>query len=123
MGEKCNRYRQGRRRWCPVLKERGVYAASPRAMPHAKGPFNSSPFRPLNRPKDRPLCELKPGHCAAACPLVKARSVRYFLSMLRKFVFLSALTVCAGAMAVTADTIQLKDNAAVVGKILAEKHD
>jgi serine protease Do len=51
------------------------------------------------------------------------RAVRYFHTMLRKFVSLSALAFCVGAKAVTADTIQLKDNAAVVGKILTEKRD
>jgi len=43
--------------------------------------------------------------------------------MLRKFVFFSALAACAGANAVQADMVQLKDNAAVVGKILTEKRD
>jgi serine protease Do len=43
--------------------------------------------------------------------------------MLRKFVSLSALALCVNARAVQADMIQLKDNAAVVGKILTEKHD
>ena len=43
--------------------------------------------------------------------------------MLRKFVSLSALAFCVGARAVTADMIQLKDNATVTGKILTEKRD
>ena len=43
--------------------------------------------------------------------------------MLRKFVPLLALTVCVSARAVQSDTVQLKDNAAVVGKILEERHD
>jgi serine protease Do len=43
--------------------------------------------------------------------------------MLRKFVSLSALALCVNAGAVQADMVQLKDNAAVVGKILTEKHD
>jgi serine protease Do len=43
--------------------------------------------------------------------------------MLRKIVSMSALAFCVGAKAVTVDTIQLKDNAAVTGKILTEKHD
>ena len=43
--------------------------------------------------------------------------------MLRKFVSISALAFCVGAKAVTADTIQLKDNASVSGKILSEKRD
>lgn len=43
--------------------------------------------------------------------------------MLRKFVSLSALAFCVGAKGVQADMIQLKDNAAVVGKILTEKHN
>ncbi len=43
--------------------------------------------------------------------------------MLRKFVFFSALAFCVGAKAVQADMVQLKDNAAVVGKILTEKRD
>jgi len=55
--------------------------------------------------------------------LVKARGLRYFLTMLRKIVSLSTLAFCVGASAVQSDTIQLKDNAAVVGKILAEKRD
>ena len=59
----------------------------------------------------------------APWPLVKAPSVRYFLTMLRKIVSMSALAICVGAKAVTVDTIQLKDNAAVTGKILTEKHD
>jgi len=43
--------------------------------------------------------------------------------MLRKFVTLSALAFCVGAKGVQADMIQLKDNAAVIGKILTEKHN
>jgi serine protease Do len=43
--------------------------------------------------------------------------------MLRKFVSLSALAFCVGARAVTADMIQLKDNASIMGKILTEKRD
>jgi serine protease Do len=43
--------------------------------------------------------------------------------MLRKFVSLTALALCVNARAVQADMLQLKDNAAVVGKILTEKHD
>jgi len=43
--------------------------------------------------------------------------------MLRKIVSLSTLAFCVGARAVQSDTIQLKDNAAVVGKILTEKRD
>jgi serine protease Do len=43
--------------------------------------------------------------------------------MLRKIVSISALALCVGAKAVTADTIQLKDNASVTGKILSEKRD
>ncbi|HEX4265545.1 MAG TPA: trypsin-like peptidase domain-containing protein, partial [Verrucomicrobiae bacterium] len=43
--------------------------------------------------------------------------------MLRKFVSLSTLALCVNARAVQADLLQLKDNAAVVGKILTEKHD
>jgi serine protease Do len=43
--------------------------------------------------------------------------------MLRKIVSMSALAFCVGARAVQSDTIQLKDNAAVTGKILTEKHD
>jgi serine protease Do len=50
-------------------------------------------------------------------------SVRYFLTMLRKIVALSTLACCVGAKAVQSDTIQLKDNAAGTGKILAEKRD
>jgi serine protease Do len=43
--------------------------------------------------------------------------------MLRKFVSFSALAFCVGAKAVQADIVQLKDNAQVTGKILAEKRD
>lgn len=43
--------------------------------------------------------------------------------MLRKLVFMSALGLCVGARAVQSDTVQLKDNSAVVGKILTEKRD
>ena len=43
--------------------------------------------------------------------------------MLRKFVSMSALAFCVGAKGVQADTVQLKDNAAVTGKILTEKHN
>ena len=43
--------------------------------------------------------------------------------MLRKFVSFSVLAFCVGAKAVQADMVQLKDNAAVVGKILTEKRD
>ena len=42
--------------------------------------------------------------------------------MLRKCLFLLALALCAGQAAM-ADTLQLKDKAAITGKILAEKHD
>lgn len=45
------------------------------------------------------------------------------VTMLRKFVSMSALAFCVGAKAVTADVVQLKDNAQISGKILAEKHD
>ncbi|HLX70924.1 MAG TPA: trypsin-like peptidase domain-containing protein [Verrucomicrobiae bacterium] len=56
--------------------------------------------------------------------LVKDAHVRYCLIMLRKFVCVSAaLAVCAGAKAVQADVVQLKDNAQITGKILAEKRD
>jgi serine protease Do len=58
------------------------------------------------------------------CLLVKDAHVRYCLMMLRKFVCVSAaLAFCAGAKAVQADVVQLKDNAQVTGKILAEKRD
>ena len=43
--------------------------------------------------------------------------------MLRKLVSFSALAFCVGAQAVQSDTVQLKDNAAVTGKILTEKRD
>ena len=43
--------------------------------------------------------------------------------MLRKIVSFSTLAFCVGARAVQSDTIQLKDNAAVTGKILTEKRD
>ena len=59
----------------------------------------------------------------ARCLLVKAAPLHYFHTMLRKFVSLSALAICVSAKAVQADTVQLKDNAAVVGKILTEKRD
>jgi serine protease Do len=49
--------------------------------------------------------------------------LRYFHPMLRKFVSLSALAFCVGAKGVQADMVQLKDNAAVVGKILTEKRN
>ena len=42
--------------------------------------------------------------------------------MLRKCLLFLALAACVG-QAVEADTIQLKDKAAVVGKVLAEKRD
>ena len=57
------------------------------------------------------------------CLLVKDAHVRYCLIMLRKFVSMSALAVCVSAKAVQADVVQLKDNAQVTGKILAEKRD
>ena len=50
-------------------------------------------------------------------------SVYYCHTMLRKFVYLSALALCVSANAVQADVVQLKDNAQVVGKILTEKRD
>ena len=43
--------------------------------------------------------------------------------MLRKIVSFSALALCVSAQAVQSDTIQLKDNAAISGKILTEKRD
>jgi serine protease Do len=43
--------------------------------------------------------------------------------MLRKFVPLAALAFCVSANAVQSDVVQLKDNAQISGKILAEKRD
>src|SRR5258708_2473417 len=72
----------------------------------------------INEPKGDKRSRLKAG-----CLLVKAGHVRYFLTMLRKFVSLSALAFCVGAKAVQADVVQLKDDAQIMGKILAEKRD
>jgi serine protease Do len=56
-----------------------------------------------------------------ANPLVKSVRLHYFLEMsLKKHFVLSALLVCAWQSA-SADVIQLKDQAAVTGKIIAEK--
>jgi len=58
-----------------------------------------------------------------APPLVKGDSLRYRLAMLlKKYLALPVLIFCA-ASAAFADTIQLKGNDAVTGKILAEKSD
>src|SRR5476649_730545 len=55
--------------------------------------------------------------------LVKIHLLHYRQSMsLKKHFALSALIFCAASVA-CADTIQLKDKAAVTGKILAEKSD
>src|ERR1700722_12948555 len=56
-------------------------------------------------------------------PLVKIHLLHYRQSMsLKKHFALPALIFCAASVA-CADTIQLKDQAAVTGKILAEKSD
>jgi serine protease Do len=49
--------------------------------------------------------------------------VHYFQTMLRKFVSFCALALCVSTKAVQPDVVQLKDNAEVSGKILAEKRD
>jgi serine protease Do len=56
-------------------------------------------------------------------PLVKVPLLHYRLPMsLKKYFALPVLIFCAASVA-SADTIQLKDKAAVTGKILAEKSD
>ena len=56
--------------------------------------------------------------------LVKVMLVHYFQTMLKVCPFLSAFTGCALLLSsAVADTIQLKDKASVVGKVLAEKKD
>jgi serine protease Do len=58
-----------------------------------------------------------------ANPLVKGARLHYFLAMsLKKHFVLPALLAC-GLQSAPADVIQLKDQAAVTGKILAEKPD
>jgi serine protease Do len=56
--------------------------------------------------------------------LVKAARVQYFRRMVRNCVFWHVATICMLAVsAATAETIQLKDKAAVVGTVLADKRD
>ena len=56
-------------------------------------------------------------------PLVKSKAVVYFRPMLFKNSFAIAALLAGGALYLRADTLQLKDKAAVTGKILAEKSD
>jgi serine protease Do len=64
-----------------------------------------------------------PDFAAFAQPLVKSGSLHYRLAMLlKKYFVLPVLVFCAAHFA-RADTIQLKGNDAVTGKILAEKSD
>jgi len=65
----------------------------------------------------------KSGYCLPFGPLVKAPLVHYCLAMLfRKKFVLPALLWCSAGLA-SADVIQLKDQAAITGKILTEKPD
>src|SRR5664280_1408980 len=59
---------------------------------------------------------------AHGCRLVKATFVDYRHAMSKKTVIGLALLCCAAPPAL-ADTIQLHDKAAVVGKVLTEKRD
>src|SRR5262245_16908676 len=56
------------------------------------------------------------------CFLVKAHLIDYCHAMLRKTVFVLTL-ICCTITGVRADTVQLKDKAAISGKVLAEKRD
>ncbi len=58
-----------------------------------------------------------------ARPLVKSKAVVYRRAMSLKPHLALAVLLCCGAQLLSADTIQLKDAAAVTGKILAEKAD
>src|SRR5690242_16232610 len=65
----------------------------------------------------------KLGHFLLFPPLVKAPQLHYFPRMsFYKYLVLSAVFFC-GLGAAFADTIQLKGNDAVTGKILIEKPD
>ena len=56
--------------------------------------------------------------------LVKGELLRYFQAMLRNCLGGSVFVLCGLLLpGLMADTIQLKDNAAVTGTVLAEKHD
>src|SRR6059058_2800989 len=54
--------------------------------------------------------------------LVKVAGLCYYRGMLRKCCLFSALVFC-GMQTVPADTIQLREKAAITGKILSEKRD
>jgi serine protease Do len=56
-------------------------------------------------------------------PLVKSKAVVYFRQMSLKNLFAAAALLLCAAEFTFADTLQLKDKAAVSGKILAEKSD
>jgi len=66
---------------------------------------------------------METGQTPVLQPLVKSRFLHYFLAMLltKKFVLL-ALLFCGVGLAF-ADVVQLKDQAAITGKILTEKPD
>src|SRR5262249_25371968 len=56
--------------------------------------------------------------------LVKPHPLHYFQTMVKDCLFVPALAGCALFLhPAMADTIQLKDKASVVGKVLAEKRD
>lgn len=59
---------------------------------------------------------------ASGCFLVKQAFVDYRHAMLRLWIFVPLVLVC-GSPRSSADTLQLKDNAAITGKILSEKSD
>jgi serine protease Do len=66
--------------------------------------------------------KLQPALNSASSQLVKARVRLYPDAMLKPSLFATALW-CGAASWVSADTIQLKDKAAITGQVLAEKRD
>jgi serine protease Do len=72
---------------------------------------------------DQQVSCLVAGVVARVIPLVKPRCVHYFQVMLRKCGLALVAAVLGIAAAGGADVIQLKDKAAVSGRILAEKPD
>src|SRR5258705_11776066 len=78
----------------------------------------------LGVPPDHVLTSSSRNGSLREVPLVKPHLVHYFQTMVKDCLFVPALAGCALFLhPAMADTIQLKDKASVVGKVLAEKRD
>jgi serine protease Do len=62
------------------------------------------------------------GHSPAGWLLVKPAQLAYYHTMLKQAVLILGVAVC-GMHGAFGDTLQLKENSSIVGKILAEKRD